>query len=98
LVVVLAVAGVLILSAFRELKRLGARAQAYADLPVMHAAARAEADVARIQAAVEQVEPLLIRLLAALEVIRRGPFPPQFFEAIRRVRAELAAFRGAAAR
>jgi len=95
---VLAFAGGQIVRAVRELRRLTARIEQYADLPVLRALERGEADVARIEAALAQVEPLVLRLRVALEVIRRGPVPAQFFAAVRRVRAEITAFRVSAAR
>ena len=80
-------------AALRALGRLGDRVEGYGDLPVLHAAAQAEADVARIGAAAERIEPLLARAAAAIAIIRKGPFPEEAVRAYVRVRAELAAFR-----
>jgi hypothetical protein len=98
LVVVLAMSGAQVARAVREMKRLGDRVDAFADLPVMKKLDRMDADMARIAAAVAQLTPLIERVNAALKRIRQGPFPPEFFDAIRRLRAQFADFRSFARR
>lgn len=87
-----------IVRAIREALRIARRLDTFGDLPVFAAAERAEADVARVEAALGRLEPLLARAQAALAEIRRGPVTPAFAATLRRVRAEFAAFRAAAAR
>ncbi len=98
LIVVLALTGAQGLRAWRELKRLGARVEALADLPVVSALERADADGRRIEAAVAALPALLERAKAAAAVIRQGPVPVQLVVAIARIRAEIAAFRRFSAR
>ncbi len=98
LVVVLALAGAQIARALRELNRVQSRVEAYADLPVVKALARAEADARRLEAALAQIAPLAERAKVALAVIRRGPLPPELGAGIRRIRDEIAAFRSVARR
>ena len=98
LVIVLVLAGMQILRALREVKRLGTRIAAFEDLPVMAAIRKAEVDLGRLEHALEQVEPLLARAAAAIAIIRRGPFPPELRAAFRRFRADIVAFRTAARR
>jgi hypothetical protein len=93
LVVVLVLAGAQAARALREWKRVQARVDGYADLPVVKALAVAERDLRRIEGALAQIAPLVARTQAALVVIRRGPVPPELTAAIRRVRAEVGAFR-----
>ena len=84
--------------AFREVKRLASRVDAFADLPVVKALDRAEADGRRIEAAADQLPVLIARAKIAVATIRRGPLPAELIDAIARVRAEIAAFRKFAAR
>ena len=93
LVVVLALTGAQLARALRELRRLESRVDAYADLPVVKALERGERDVARIEAALAQIEPLIERAKHALEIIRRGPIPPEVIAGARRLWTEIAAFR-----
>jgi hypothetical protein len=97
-VVILLLAGMQAARAVRELNRFNDRIDALADSPLASAAPRVEAALARIEAAVAQVEPLIERATVAIAIIRRGPLPPQVVTAIRRVAAELAAFRTAVRR
>jgi hypothetical protein len=98
LAVVLVLAGAQAARAFREIKRLNERIDGFADLPVAKALPRAEANIRRIEAAVDQVEPLVERAKVAIAAIRRGPLPPGLVAGIRRVSAEIAAFRQVARR
>ncbi len=77
----------------RELVRALDRAAGYADLPVFAALERAEANAARIEAAVGQLDPLAARARSALATIKRGPFPPEVIAAYVWLRKELAAYR-----
>ncbi|HZX68321.1 MAG TPA: hypothetical protein VFE70_05525 [Candidatus Elarobacter sp.] len=79
----------------RQLGRATRRVGDYADLPVVAAVDRGEANIARLEGAAGQIDPLLVRARAAAEVIKRGPFPPEIVGAYVRVRSELAAFRAA---
>jgi hypothetical protein len=98
LVVILALAGAQAARALREMKRLNERIEGFADLPVARALPCAEANINRIEEAVAQVEPLVERAKIAIAAIRRGPLPPGLVAGIRRVIAEVAAFREAARR
>jgi hypothetical protein len=98
LIVILALAGAQVAHALRELRRFNGRLEAFADLPVVKALARTEGSIRRIEDAVAQVEPLVERAKIAIAVIRRGPVPPELIGAIRRVSAEIAAFRSVARR
>ena len=98
LAVILVLAGAQAWRAFREIKRLGARIEALADLPVVSALERADADGRRIATAVAALSELLERAQAAVVVIRKGPLPVQLVAAVARLRAEIAAFRKFAAR
>ena len=98
LAVVLVLAGAQAARAFREIKRLNERIDGFADLPVAKALPRAEANIRRIEEAVDQVEPLVERAKVAIAAIRRGPLPPGLVAGIRRVSAEIAAFRQVARR
>lgn len=80
------------------LRRIGNRVEAYADLPIVVALGRTETNVSRIDAAVAEIDPLLVRARAAFEVIKRGPLPREVVAAYARVRAEIAAFRAVAPR
>jgi hypothetical protein len=82
-----------LLRALAEVKRIARRVDGMADLPVVHALDRAEANGRRIEGALAQIAPLQSRAQAALAVIRRGPIPPELPAAIARLRAEVAAFR-----
>jgi predicted TIM-barrel enzyme len=96
--VLLGLLGAQALRAVRDLKRLASRVEALADLPVVTALERADAEGRRIEAAVAELPVLLERAKAAVVVIRRGPLPAELFVAIARVRAEIAAFRKFAGR
>lgn len=98
LIVVLALTGAQVARAVRELKRLNARVDGFADLPVLKAVARAEDDVRRIEASVAGVAPLVERAKAAVATIRRGPIPPDLIAAIGTARAGFAALRAATRR
>jgi hypothetical protein len=98
LVVVLVLAGVQVARAVREFSRLGSRMEALAELPVVAALERADADGRRIESAVAELPVLLERAKAALAVIRRGPMPVELVIAIARIRGEIAAFRKFSAR
>jgi hypothetical protein len=80
------------------LRHIADRVSAYAELPVVAAMNRAETNAARIDAAVAQIDPLLVRARTAVEVIKRGPLPREVVVAYGRVRAEIAAFRAVAPR
>lgn|GEM_PF-2018452 len=94
-VVVLALSVVQLAHAVGGLKQLGGRVEAYADLPVVAALGRAERDVQRLADALERVQPLTARAAAALEVIRRGPVPPEMKLAFRRTASGVALVRDA---
>ncbi len=93
LVVLLALAGVRVQGARRELARAQARVAAYGDLPVVAALHSARADLERLQAAGPRVAPLLDRIQPALATIRRGPVPPDLIAAIAYLRTQLADLR-----
>jgi hypothetical protein len=93
MVVVLALSVTQVLRALRELKRVKARVAGYGDLPVMKALAKVEDDVQRLQGAGEDVAPLVERAQAAVDVIRRGPVPPETIAAAKNLRAEIIALR-----
>lgn len=82
----------------RQLVRAIRRVADYDELPVVSSIERGGADIARIEGAAGQIDPLVARARAAVEVIKRGPFPPEIVGAYVRLRAELAAFRAAAPR
>jgi hypothetical protein len=82
----------------RELMRATERVADYGELPVVASIERCETDIARIEGAVAQIDPLVSRARTAVSVIKRGPFPPEIVGAYVRLRAELAAFRAAAPR
>jgi hypothetical protein len=98
LIVVLALTAAQGVRAWREVKRLGERVEALADLPVVTALERADADGRRIEAAIAELPALLERSKAAVAVIRQGPLPVELILAIARIRAEIAAFRRFSAR
>ncbi len=77
------------------LKKLGMRVDGYADLPVVAAVNRAERDAQRLADDLERVQPLLARAAAAVEVIKRGPVPPEMKAAFRRMLSGAAALRDA---
>jgi hypothetical protein len=93
LLVVLALAARAGVSALREVGRITERIDGYAELPVLAAMERAEADARRIAAALGELASLLARARAAAAVIRRGPIPPEVVAAFGRLRREFAAFR-----
>jgi hypothetical protein len=98
LVAVFVLIGMQVARAVREVVRLGARLEAFEDLPVLRALERADADGNRIDAAVSALPGLIERAKVAVATIRQGPFPPEFIATILRVRAEVAAFRRFSAR
>ena len=79
----------------RQLLRATRRVGDIADLPVMAAVDRGQANIARLEGVAAQIDPLVVRARSAVEVIKRGPFPPEIVDAYLRLRAELAAFRAA---
>jgi hypothetical protein len=93
LLVVLALAGRAAARALRELKRASARVEDYAELPVVKAAERAQADAVRIETALGEVPSLLARTRVAAGTICRGPIPPGVVTAFLVLRREVAAFR-----
>ncbi|GAC1580990.1 MAG: hypothetical protein NVS3B7_15840 [Candidatus Elarobacter sp.] len=97
-VVVVVMAGMRLMRAAREAKRLQHRIDAFAALPVVAAVRKGERDVGRVEASAQAISPLIARAAVALATIKRGPVPPELVAAIRRVRAELAAFRSFARR
>jgi hypothetical protein len=98
LLVILALAGMRLARALRELKRVNARLDDYADLPVLKALERTERRLAALEPAFAQIAPLVGRAVIALAIIRKGPVPPEMIAAILRIRSELAAFRSFARR
>lgn len=98
LAIVLIMVAVQALRAVCELKRFNRRLEDLGDLPIVQKLARAEDDVRRIEAAAASAAPLLARAQLALAVIKRGPLPPELVRAVRRIAAELAAFRAFSAR
>jgi hypothetical protein len=56
---------------YLEAKRLFKRLSALAERPLPIDFAKAEADLARLAAALEQIDPLLVRFAAAVEALRR---------------------------
>jgi hypothetical protein len=91
--VVLALAGRAAAAALHEIKRVSTRVEAYAELPVVVALERAQADAVRIEAALGELPLLLARARAAAAAILRGPIPPGVVTAFLVARRELAAFR-----
>jgi type III secretory pathway component EscU len=98
LLVILALAGMRLARALRELKRITTRVDAYADLPLLKALERTERRRAALEPALAQIAPLVARAVVAVAVIRKGPVPPELVAAIRRIRGEVAAFRSFARR
>jgi hypothetical protein len=96
--VTIVLAAVQVVRALGELKRLGARVEEFAELPVVGALARAEQDARRLEAASTQIAPLIARAQLAVATIKRGPLPPELVSAVRRLRAETATFRAFARR
>jgi len=92
LLVVLALAAVQLVRALRELKRVNARLDEYAELPVLKALERTQRRIAALEPAFAQVAPLLRRATAALAIIRKGPIPPEIIDAVLRIRREIAEF------
>ena len=93
LVVILAFAGLQLMRAVRELKRVTTRLDELADLPVLKALERTQRRLAALEPAFAQLAPLLGRATAALAIIRKGPIPPEMVAAVLRIRSELAEFR-----
>lgn len=82
-----------LLRVLREVKRLLGRLEAFAELPLLAALDKAERDVRRLEAALAAIEPLLARVLVALAIIRKGPFPPELITAGRRIFTGIVALR-----
>ncbi len=93
LLVILALAGVQLARALRELKRVTTRLDELADLPVLKALERTERRLAALEPAFAQLAPLVARAAVALATIRKGPIPPEMIAAILRIRSEIAEFR-----
>lgn len=93
LAVALALAVQRLLRAMRELNRMKSRLQGLRELPVVEALRKGEADALRLQGALAQIEPLVVRAQVALATIGRGPLPPEVVAAYVRVRDEIVAFR-----
>jgi hypothetical protein len=93
LLVVLALAGVQLGRALRELKRINARLDELADSPLTKALERTERRLAALEPAFAQIAPLIGRATIALAIIRKGPIPPEMVAAVLRIRSEIAAFR-----
>lgn len=85
-VVCVVAAALQLLAAARGAKRIMARVEGYGALPVVDALHRAEADVARLEGSLTQAGPLMARAAVAVDVIRRGPIPPEFIAAFRTLR------------
>jgi hypothetical protein len=83
--------------AFREARRIVTRLIRLAtELPLTDELAKAEVDSRRITRALERVAPLQRRAEIALTTIRTTPLvPPAIGDVVRRVRAEVRAFRQA---
>lgn len=83
--------------AFREARRIVTRLIRLAtELPLTNELAKAEEDSRRITGALERIAPLQRRAEIALTTIRTTPLvPPAIAGAVRRVRAEVRAFRQA---
>ena len=93
LLVILALAGVQLARALRELKRVTTRLDELADLPVLKALERTERRLTALEPAFAQLTPLVGRATVALATIRKGPIPPEMIAAILRIRSEIAEFR-----
>ena len=93
LLVILALAGMQLARALRELKRVTTRIDEFADLPVLKAVERTERRVAALEPAFAQVPLLVSRATVAVATIRKGPIPPEVIAAILRIRSEIAEFR-----
>ena len=93
LLVILALAGIQLARALREVKRLTTRLDELADLPVLKALERTERRVAALEPRFAELPPLVGRATAALATIRKGPIPPEMIAAILRIRSEIADFR-----
>ena len=91
LVVLLALAGLQIARALRELKRVSHRVDQYSELPLVAALRRAGNDAQRLQAAAAEIEPLVARAQRAVAVIRSGPIPPDVVAGIVRIGVEIQA-------
>lgn len=72
LLVLLILSGLQLAAAVREGRRAADRVGAYADLPVVAAARKAEADVKRLERAATEADLLAFRAAMAIESIRRG--------------------------
>jgi hypothetical protein len=83
--------------AFREARRIVTRLIRLATaLPLTDELAKAEEDSRRITGALERIAPLQRRAEVALATIRTTPLiPPAIGDMVRRVRAEVSAFRQA---
>jgi len=89
---VLVAAGVQLAQAGAHAKRLNQRITGYTKLPVVDAALNAPYDIARLEAALTAVEPLVERAQVAIATIRRGPFPEPVRVAYATARRNLADF------
>ncbi len=93
LIVVLVLSLLQLRHAFRALKRIGGRVEAFAELPVVAALGRAERDAQRIADDLERAQPLAARVAAALAVIRQGPVSPEVKAAFGGLRRSVVATR-----
>jgi len=93
LLVILALAGMQLARALRELKRVTTRLDEFADLPVLKAVERTERRLAALEPAFAQLPLLVSRATVAVATIRKGPIPPEMIAAILRIRSEIAEFR-----
>jgi hypothetical protein len=75
--------------ATREVVRIKRRVDGFAALPVLVSLEKAGADAERIGASIEALERLVARARAAVEVIRRGPIPPDVVNAAVRIAVEV---------
>jgi hypothetical protein len=97
----IAVLGVLLFvvvpRAFREARRIVTRVlRLVNEIPLTKELAKAEADGARITAALERVPALQRRAEVAVATIRTTPLvPPAIGDVVRRIRAEIRSFRQA---
>ncbi|BDE06691.1 hypothetical protein WPS_19670 [Vulcanimicrobium alpinum] len=91
LIVVAVLAGVNAKRAADELSRISKRVNAFADLPLNAALAKAGTDAARLSTALDQMTPLVARAQTAIATIRRGPIPPDVVGGIVRIGVEVQA-------
>jgi hypothetical protein len=88
-IVVLVLAGVQAARATREVSRIKRRVDAYADLPLVASLQRAGHDAERLQQAIGDIDPLLMRAKSAVATIRQGPIPPNVTNAVVRIGIEV---------